>query len=99
MDSQVHTNSEEKKSGDFFAVVGEHSLKFLPIFLRRRRYNGYSIGSADKRGKPLIGLSWQWSDWKFDKRGLICCNSLDLRLKAQKIVEEFITKEDEEFCG
>lgn len=57
----------------------------LKHWLKARRYNAWSFGQTDKKGQPLIGLSWEHkpdSDWsKHDRAGLIICRD-DAALNA-----------------
>lgn len=80
------TPEDKERNKDFFAIVDSKSIKILPYFLKNRTYNSYSIGSKDKFGNLLIGLSWVSPGNGFSKRGLVCCKTVELRDSAEEII-------------
>jgi hypothetical protein len=64
----------------------------LSKWLQSRKYNSYTMGSTDKAGNPIFGLSWDFkpdSDWsKWEKRGLVIVLARDQRDAVQAIIEQ-----------
>jgi len=65
----------------------------LKHWLKAKRFNAWSHGNTDKKGRPMIGLSWEHnpdSDWsKHDRAGLIICRDQAACEAALKILEGF----------
>lgn len=75
-------------SDDRFVLKDERGLAALPGWLKKRDYNGVSSGHQDRKGNPMIGLSWQRSSRNWDKRGLIIVLDNDLIDRAEEIAQQ-----------
>lgn len=77
---------------DRFFIKNENGIRALPNWLRKRRYNSWSIGHQDKNGNSMFGLSWDkkpdsyWSDW--EPRGLVIMLNDDLREQTLALIEK-----------
>ena len=77
---------------DRFFIKNEKGIAALPRWLRKRRYNSWTIGHSDKNGNPMYGLSWDkkpdsyWSDW--EPRGLIVMLNKELEDLALSLIEK-----------
>lgn len=62
----------------------------LKYWLKAKKYNAWSFGNTDVKGRPMIGLSWEHnpdSDWsKHDRAGLIICRDDAARDAALEIL-------------
>lgn len=91
--STEKTHKGKRKDTNFFIMLDTWQAKTaLKYWLRRRDYNSYSMGSTDKQGRDIIGLSWELrpdSDYsKFERRGIIVCVNESAYATALKLVEE-----------
>jgi hypothetical protein len=77
---------------DFLALKKPGDLDKLATWLEGREFNRIKTGNKDRKGQPMIGLSYQVNEKKWHKRGLIVCANADLVAPAMKIIEQFKTE-------
>lgn len=87
----VQNAAPKKREGELFFLSNDRLLEILPRWLAKRVFNVVQTGMIDIMGNGMIGLRFEDSTG-IQKRGLIVCKTTELRIKAEEMVNEYVSR-------